>query len=145
MAQGGDFTNGDGTGGESIYGDKFEDEGFSLKVNPSVDILIRLTNLIFCSMINLVYLVWLMLVQIQMDLSFLVCFIQKYFQKLYLIIGILVTFAETAHLDNKHVVFGCVEKGMGVVRYMENLATGANDRPLEVKLSINISATLTLL
>lgn len=45
MIQGGDFTAGNGTGGESIYGEKFEDEGFS--VNHTKPFLLSMVSVRF--------------------------------------------------------------------------------------------------
>ncbi|KAL4071718.1 peptidyl-prolyl cis-trans isomerase [Scleroderma citrinum] len=42
MCQGGDFTAGNGTGGESIYGERFEDEAFS--VNHTKPFLLSMAN-----------------------------------------------------------------------------------------------------
>jgi peptidyl-prolyl cis-trans isomerase-like 1 len=45
-----------------------------------------------------------------------------------------VTFAPTPHLDGKHTIFGRVFSGMETVVAISNVATGANDRPVnEVK------------
>lgn len=40
-----------------------------------------------------------------------------------------ITCRDTPHLDGKHVVFGHVVEGMDIVRKMENVKTGASDKP----------------
>ncbi|KAI5467266.1 cyclophilin-like domain-containing protein [Mariannaea sp. PMI_226] len=109
MIQGGDFTAGDGTGGESIYGSKFEDEAFPKKhdkpfllsmanagpnTNPAP---MKDTNG------------------------------SQFF----------ITTVPTPHLDGKHVVFGEVLNGKSIVRQIENLTTQSGDRPAKEALITN--------
>jgi len=93
MVQGGDFTRHNGTGGESIYGEKFPDENFKLKHDrPGL-----------LSMAN----------------SGKNTNGSQFF----------ITTVKTPHLDGKHVVFGKVVQGMGVLKELENQAVDERDRP----------------
>uniref|UniRef100_A0A7N0UCB3 Peptidyl-prolyl cis-trans isomerase n=1 Tax=Kalanchoe fedtschenkoi TaxID=63787 RepID=A0A7N0UCB3_KALFE len=93
MLQGGDISARDGTGGESIYGLKFDDENFELKHERKG----------MLSMAN----------------SGPNTNGSQFF----------ITTTRTSHLDGKHVVFGKVIKGLGIVRSIEHVPLGDGDCP----------------
>lgn len=102
MAQGGDFTRGNGTGGESIYGRTFPDENFTL----------RHTGPGLLSMANAG--------PNTNGSQFFITFATTSWYVVCELVNVPLT---VPRLDGRHTVFGKVVDGMNIVRELEALGT----------------------
>jgi cyclophilin family peptidyl-prolyl cis-trans isomerase len=126
--QGGDFTAGNGTGGESIYGAKFSDENFELKhtqpgllsmanagpnTNGWVPLLTVSPHSTLCASLPLLLL--LLPAHTPIMLPSPLPPSSQFF----------ITTVPCGWLDGNHTVFGAVVEGMDVVRAVEALGSGS--------------------
>jgi len=138
MIQGGDFTDGTGTGGESIYGARFADENFALAhTKPG---LLSMANAgpdsngkdeEFCSFFSSLALVLFSLSHLQDKIINQQAGSQFF-----------ITTVVTSWLDGRHVVFGEVLEGMDVVKEIE--AQGTPSGTPAKKVTITDSGELPL-
>lgn len=150
MLQGGDFTDGTGTGGESIYGARFPDENFALAhtkpgllsmANAGPDSNGSQVRIFFSSLPSLL---------LALSLSptlFLTPFLSPSFSHPFSPLSLspslssfplpqfFITTVVTSWLDGKHVVFGEVLEGMDVVKAIEAQGTpsGAPAKKVTIK------------